>query len=88
VRNYIHAVLLIVGVVIALSGVLWLRAAVTLHQHIGGLSVAAVGAALLFAAYKLKPSETRDDLEALGQYLAPSKAARGDKANQRGDNAI
>jgi hypothetical protein len=87
-KSYAYAVLLILGVLITLSGVLWLRAAVTLEQHIGGLSLVGVGAALLFGAYKLKPSETRADLAALGQCLGPSKVGRADKTSQGDGNAI
>jgi len=75
VRDHLHAVCLLIGVVVGIVGVLWLRAAVTFEHHLGAFILVTIAGVFIFGAYRLKPDETARDLDALGRAYGKSESS-------------
>jgi len=62
IRDHLYAICILIGLIALIPGFIWLRAAVTLEQHLGALTLCVVGAVFLYGAFRLNPENAIRDL--------------------------
>jgi predicted glycosyltransferase len=67
VRDYLHAFSILVTAGAGAVGLVMLRAALTLDQHLAAAVVLVIAGVALFVAYKLKPKETVEELKSTSE---------------------
>jgi len=63
VREYLFAIFEVIAMIAGVSGIVWLRAAGSLEQHLGALTVCAGAGVFAYGGYLLKRKEGRHNIE-------------------------